>query len=249
MNTIRNLGVFLGLSTIAMTGCSSFCSSILGRGGDGKFSGRNIVTRSAGIPMKVKVPTHIEAKIVEKFFVDETKGVAVVPENARILDVQTSKVYSDQVVMVDIPRPFSGTLDMSSDGIKLDSDGYLTQIGATFKDTTIKDITKVLESDVTKIIQTEAKSKVRLDDEPDEEGEEEDRSNTVVLTPQLRVVAVERFDISNPGWQSAMNDWIERHMGNCNTTCIGHWEENCDCNNDLPVARSNPNGQRFYPAE
>ncbi|MCA9131379.1 MAG: hypothetical protein KDB22_30055, partial [Planctomycetales bacterium] len=134
----------LGLAIVANTcGCASFTTKLVGRATDGKFSGYCLKTRTKGIPCKFKVPTHVEVTIEETFFLQDDTGHVLEPEQ-RILNATSQFVYSDQVFMVEVPRPIAGTLDLTAKdkkGYTFNKEGHLIQIGAAIEDKTIQDVT------------------------------------------------------------------------------------------------------------
>lgn len=209
LNCFNQKSYFLCLAVIfACTGCTSFTSTVVGRSRDAKFSGNLLMMRSKGIPCKFKVPTHVEVTIEETYFLDPKTGDVLVPEK-RILDVTTNPIYSDQLFMVEVIRPFAGTLDMTGKdkGFFFNEKGYLTKIGASIEDKTIRDANEVLASSRFKDL-VKKKSTVTGG-----EG----------LTHQTRTVAIKRFNIAECDWHIAMSDWVDQYVNECTKTCVENY--------------------------
>lgn len=188
------------------SGCTSFKSIILKKDFDGDYSGNCLGQRVSGVPVKLKVPTHVQATIVESVAVDSKSGMPIMFDK-RQLSIETETIYSDKIFMVDIPRPFAGTLDLSGtgDGFALTEDQYLTAIGAKYEDKTIQDITSIIGSDnFKKILGVQTSLSAPSD---------------FNLHEQTRIVAIKRFDISESCWHETMNQWIEGFMSSCECDC------------------------------
>ena len=190
---------------MSLTGCTSFQTSMIGRGNDGEFSGNCTKLRGKGIPLKLKVPSHLEVRIVETIFIDPDTG-KVLSTGKRILDVEQEVQYTDQMFFVDIARPIAGsvTADGQNQGFKIDSEGYLTSLSAEIKDTTINDISGILTGDPLKGLLTSAGVK-----------------GGKGLATQTRTIAVQRFDITECDWHHQMNDWVASIVEHCTIKCEG----------------------------
>ena len=205
------MGIIL---VVSLSGCTSIRSTFVERGADGQFSGDRLATRARGVPIKLKVPTHVEVNIEEVYYIDVANGHVIYPKQ-RILEVSKPEmVYEYQMFTVDIVRPFSGTLDAngSGNGYLLDENQQLTSLGASVTDNTISSISNILKGDAGKLLGPKKTS-------VGEGGKGLDR--------KTRVVSTKRFDITLPNWHIEMNDWINGHMQNCSSQC----PTTCGCNN------------------
>lgn len=197
-------------SVISATGCTSIRSTFLGKDVQGKYSGDCEETRACGVPIKLKVPTHVEVSINEVYYIDTASGDVIYPERRILFVSEPEKIYEYQLFTVDIARPFSGTLDMTgaNAGYALDENQQLTSLGATTTDNTLSSISKIL---------TEDKGLFGNKTSTGSGGDG--------LSRQTRVIATKRFDINEFNWHETMNQWVENFMHDCSESCsIG-----CQC--------------------
>ena len=261
----KNLFFFvLTVSTVVLVGCSSFESTIINRQSNDQLTKQCNPTTTKGIPVKLKVPSHMEVKILETLFIgppidvvtaiplkqqlvldtktveleyevvddsgkldyklkrknpktlklksksSETKKTAPKmfrPGKQRILSVATEKIYTDKVFTVDFARPLAGTLSLTNGdnaGLGFDGQQYFSNINATYKEETLATATELLGGS------TVADSKSTRD------FNSKDQDN---YTRIQRVVAFERFDINECGWEQRMAEFVNKYLGNCNNAC------------------------------
>jgi len=236
----RLCGLLLPIAWLLFSGCTSIKTTQLFRSASGKFSGHCVSFGTKGVPCKLKVETGILVRINETYFVDPNTGMSV-PSHNRIYDVATHPVYSDQVFMVHIPRPFAGTLDLwaSQKGYQF-KDGYLTSIGASMDDRTVEDLTSILgPNNLGGLLRrTDATTTV-------------DKSS---LEACVRTVAVREFSFANPNWHLEMNAWVNQFQpchALCPSPCLdspcldptGLVDQPTETPSDSPSAEFQPHGQ------
>ena len=199
------------ISTICLlffaVGCTSIRSTVVQRGADGKYTGNHLSTKTTGVPVKLRVPTHVDISIQEVYYVDDKTG-EVLDSEQRILEVADPvTVYEYQLFTVDVPRPLAGSLNLTGqeNGFTLDDNQQITGLGGTITDNTISQTAAIFGSDSLGGALANLQSTGT--------GGSED------LTRQERVIATKRFDISVPNWHSEMNAWVESYMGNCTGKC------------------------------
>lgn len=224
MKNIQFLIVSILVATaFSTTGCTSFRSLIMHRQEDDSLSRQCCPRKTCGVPVKLKVPSHVEVAIVETYFIIPPRGnednkkppkIQTLTPNGRnrILSVEKSLEYTDKVFTVDFPRPFAGTLslgDQDSDkaGLEFDAEQYFKSIRGKVEDETIDTITKVLGSDAFAATTGETTRALNVKVE---------NGNYQRLK---RVVAFQRFDISEQGWEDQMQAFIDQHLGQCNPPC------------------------------
>ena len=109
-----SLLLFLAIST----GCTTSRSTMLNRHEDGLFT-KNCDVPTRGIPITLKVPTHLDVTIIETYYLEdrsagETKfaDLREVPMNGhRNLTVETKTIETEKVFTVDWIRPAAGVLE------------------------------------------------------------------------------------------------------------------------------------------
>lgn len=227
-NICRAFLILTLIAILPMLGCTSFKSTIVHRRSDDSIRPQLKPRVSRGVPVKLKVPSHMEVTITEKFQVipGYQKGsVAVPPQivsltgpgSRRLIDVQTNLEYTEKVFTVDFPRPISGSLVLgdTADGITFDGEQYFSKIRGSIDDDTLEDLNTVIGTEFPKLrttLNTGVKSAQNL---PDPVG---DFSS---LDIQERVIAYERFDINECGWEERMQTFIDTHVNNCKADSCG----------------------------
>lgn len=206
------------LSIVLSSGCTSFSTTVMQRCMNGVFH-YNAVCETKGIPVKLKVPTHIEVIVTEDFFIEkDSKGkfkeIPIVRDSddtteIRSLNVATKVIYTDKVFTVDFKRPAGGTLALGSDsaaGVTFDDEQYFQKIQASYTEKTLEDINTALGT--LKPSLTSAKKTSKPDD-----------AAASKLGTEVREVARSRFDISDPSWEDQMHGFVEEHVTSCYADC------------------------------
>ena len=243
----------------ALTGCTSFRSTLMHRSGDGSLHRDGCLRPLRGIPVKLKVPSHLAVSIVETYQIvpgvspggksteiekadstdsnptpitGQTKArpqVLTLGEEGepRTLEVLTKVEYSDQVFLVDFPRPLAGVLDLTNgkdDGITFDGEQYFAKIRGSIDDRTMQE----LGSDFgTGLFQPPGAFAAG--------ASSAGAPTKSVPSPEIqlatRVVAYQRFDLNEAGWEERVQAFVDEHLGIA-VSCSG-----------CPPARSIPQSQ------
>ncbi len=157
-------------------------------------------------------PAKLEYKVTP---VTEKKPTMFSPGKNRLLTVATEKIYTDKVFTVDFPRPLSGTLSLAgsggADGIGFDAQQYFSKIRGTYEEKTLATLGSVITG--------EAQAGSKSTTNAIELGDEKYQRIT-------RVVAFERFDISECGWEDRMHAFVQQYMGVCSVPCQSCGEGN-----------------------
>ncbi len=210
-------------------GCASIKSTAINRTESdvfiGNSNGKPTVHCGArpfnGVPITMRVPTHLDVVIKEKiYFKIEGPGkLTRLHTKSRNLAIETAVVHTEKVFTVDPKRPAAGTLnytmgfgtnDSAAGG--RDNSQYFSKIKSHVEDKTINDITGVL-ADVTNALTEKAGSKT----EPPPE---------VKLLTDVRTVAWKRFDIDSCDFESQVEAFVSMHMNNCHA-CEGPQVPHC----------------------
>ncbi len=208
--------VFLLLCSV---GCASYRSTIMSRLPNDRLR-RNSDQCVKGIPVTVKIPTHVDVTINEEYFIaqgapadkdgDLDKAIIVtqIPNLGKPLrTVSLVTVYTPKVLTTNFVRPAAGTLAIGnndSDGITLDPDNYFATIQATIDDQTLKDITAAIPNLKTAFgLKNPLASKVAAG------GEATELSGCESFNS---VIAFKRFDINIPGWEEELQAFVEQHI-------------------------------------
>lgn len=201
------IGICL-ISTLA--GCASFSTSPITLLDSGSVSAdSNGLNRWCcrtrpyrGIPVKLKVQTHVDVWVEEDFaLIFNGQNWEEAKLQQRYLQLRTAPVHTDQVVISDFKRPASGTIDLTVD---FTDDQYFKKIDSRIVDTTITDSAALLGTIITKVGSPTA-------------GEiDNTRRATSKALWQRRTVAYQRFDINAVDYEEQLDSFVSEHMNNCN---------------------------------
>lgn len=211
---IHKLGISLCL--LFAVGCTSVSSTVLNRtDGDAFYGSSNgdpgpngHARPFKGIPMTVRVPTHVDITIKEKILLRVTDSdVVYLKAPKRHLSVDSNIIYTEKVFTVDPKRPGGGDLDYNigfgAKNENFDNTQYFKSIGSKVTDTTIKDITTAI-ANVTEAISTSSNTK-----------QKDGIAGNVIV--KHRTVAWRRFDVDAPDFELQIQCFVEQHMNNCNS--------------------------------
>jgi len=205
--------------SIFCSGCRSFSSTPITRTGNDDLHGdSNGSSRwfcnarpHKGIPVKLKVTTHWDVYIKERYCVElsekERNGKLEhqleEPLTATPLYfVETIPVHSEQVVMVDFKRPGSGSLDLDA---TFTDEQYFKKITSKLQDDTVTDTADLVKS-IAKLAAT-----------PTGSGSGDENSEDGRRKWLERTVAYQRFDINDPDYESKLDDFVGLHLNACNS--------------------------------
>ena len=136
----------MACGALGIAGCNSISSTALNRTDGDVFVGtsngnggpRCITKPFKGVPITVRVPTHVDIVVKEKVDLYYQGGeLSSIKPCRRTLFVEPELIQTEKVFTVDINRPFSGDADYTLD---FDPAGknpqYFTQVKAKIVDTT-----------------------------------------------------------------------------------------------------------------
>lgn len=212
--------VIIALSSVVFAGCTSFRSTIMQRLDNDSLVSQVNPRQSRGVPVRLKVPSHLAVTITESYQIVngyqsgneiESPFINVLQTNQgrRVVDVATNLEYTDKVFTVDFPRPISGSLnlgDTSNDGLVFDGEQYFAAIRGSVDDDTLEDLNSVISTQLPKL---RGASGSKTSTRPEAIGQE------LPVEVKTRVVAFQRFDISECDWERKVQDFIDLHMNHC----------------------------------
>ena len=200
-------GVGCGTLPLA-TGCRSAVSTHVAPDPSGTFWETK---RLRGVPVTVKLPTHLDVRVVERRYLrsTETNGIkAFTPLEiggvefvSRHVEFQVRE--KDQVFLVDAVRPAAGkqTYNAEFDG------QYFKEFDTRVEDKTIETVTNIVKQFTPK---------------PPGKGSASAISQTpevAGLTPVDRVVAAKVFEFRNPGLEADLRAFLDTYLNNCQIPC------------------------------
>jgi hypothetical protein len=208
-------GLVIGIGC-ALGGCTSFTSTALKRFDDNSYSGQSNGDHELhgsarpfkGIPITLKVPTHLDVYVDETYFVklEKDRATEILNGRMRLLKIRTKVIRSDKVFTVDFKRPASGYLDLD---MSFDEDEqYFKKIVSKLQDDTISDTADLIATSINSIAALQA-SKNQLPPTIEEElaiaGIERD----------TRVVAFRRFDLNSASFEQDLECFVNEHLNAC----------------------------------
>ena len=199
--TIQRWLCLLGLITAsAIAGCNSISSTMLQRSEDNNTWTRG--PRSQGVPITLKVPTHLRVEVREKQFLELVDGsVEPLKLDVPLRSVFTAMVKTEKVFTVDPKRPAAGVLTST-----LDFQGqYFKSIKYKNEDKTIETINKAI-TDLTKPggILSGTGTNVESTIDPN-------------LMETNSVVASALFEIDDPNFECQLKEFLDKHLTGCHT--------------------------------
>ena len=211
--------MLLMLCASLITGCTSFHTTLVDRFENDSLAPDRCQRRClTGVPVRLKVPTHVRVSIVETQALvtgtsadQATTTARLVSFTPRHLNVSCDLDYTPKVFLVDFRRPMAGTLDLTgaanAGGITFGANQYFTTIQASVQERTIRDVTGVINTFPNTASATSSAA-----------GQQTSAVGNAPMTPpnvELRqsVVAFERFDISEPGWEERMHAFVDSYLG------------------------------------
>lgn len=201
----------LFITTLILTGCTSFSSTPITRIAGGFFSGdsngqpkfRLGARPHKGIPVRLKVQTHADVYIKETLtYVKNEAGITQPFCGTRNLHVEVLPVITEQVVMVDFKRPASGTLGLDID---LTDEEYFKKIHSQLEDTTIVESANLVNSILKATVAA---------------NEGVQKSNPPGFEEVVRTVAYQRFDVSAVDYEDQLEAFVNYHLNDCHQ-CAG----------------------------
>ena len=193
---------------VVSTGCTSMTSTLLNRDDCDNFTRNGGKHPEKGIPITLRVPTHLKVWIDEEYYLQKTKAedgkipLKALNTGKPVISVVTSFDYEEKLFTVDFKRPGAGTLKTD---IQMDSEKqYFKQIHTKVVDNTIQEITKIVKQfSVPLGIKTSVGQSIE--------------KNLIVDT---RTVAFVRFDINAPDFEQQLMAFFDQHINSCNS-CQG----------------------------
>lgn len=205
--------VVIGVAMLTSLGCRSFSSVFLFRNeSNSEWETKRLLH---GIPVTLKVPTHVKIDILEKSFIVHQEGdgfrhfVPPVP----LRDVKHHFIENDKVFVVDLKRPAAGSLTASVD---LDPDQqYFNKIDRQYTDTTIEAVTGLLG-----VVAQNGLFGVKTTEGGSNQVETE-RSTFKIHRPVISTVASEIFEIDAPDFEVQVSEFLSTHLNGCHSCAQG----------------------------
>ncbi|MBI3861599.1 MAG: hypothetical protein HY290_06860 [Planctomycetia bacterium] len=229
---------YMALTTAAvvgtfMLGCNSISSTLVNRTDNDQFFGNSngkpcskCQTRPfKGVPITMRVPTHLEISVKETIFLEvltEKNRIQQVSTPRRHLFIETNLVETDKVITVDPKRPGGGMLNYSmtfgKKDVRNDHAQYFSEIKSYIVDRTIQDVNNSLQNlfgqQITKQDDFAPQQVVNAppDQTPPAVPPSQPQPDLQNLIEEHRVVAWKRFDIDAADFEHQVADFVNQHL-------------------------------------
>jgi hypothetical protein len=203
-----NLAAALALFLATATGCTSISTTHVKRD---PFTCGWDTKHLRGVPVTVKVPTHLEVRVIETQYLFGRSPITIhgVPFATRRVEYAVRE--KDEIFTVDFVRPAAGTgsADISFDG------QYFKTVNGNIDDRTLRDITAGIKNIFGTIGKLPgAKAPIALT------GLKTVADVTDIKTIDS-VIAVRLFDVNDPGMVELVHEFLQTYLTGCTPPCLG----------------------------
>lgn len=130
------------LMMVTYVGCASMDSTMLAR--NESNSGWERHPHLRGVPITVKVPTHVKLYVYEKhFFIPTEAGIRRLELPYAVRDFSYDFIESEKIFTVDFKRPGAGDFNLRLD---MKADQYIDKVQHDVTDKTLEDVTALIGS-------------------------------------------------------------------------------------------------------
>jgi hypothetical protein len=187
----------LVVGALLLPGCSSVKSQFLSRDPSNTCWE---VRKLKGIPITLRVPTHLRVSVIETAFLKADGTVVHTSRDVKHDVVETAKIFT-----VDPKRPAAGTEKYTAD---LTDQQYFDSLSSDIQDTTISEVSLALQN-VIPLLRRPA---------PAAGSTKDDTTRAPETLKEIKsVVAVGLFDIESPGFESEVQCFLDAHL--CPQNC------------------------------
>ncbi len=216
------LGVFCIACSLllAALGCNSIRTTVLDRSEDDRLQKNRPTTSLKGIPVMLKVPTHMEITVYERSFFYQTKQsnrlVAVDCNEMPTRFVKTNVAKTEKMFLVDPKRAAAGITEYGfkfqggEEGKSAAGHGYLSQANYKVQDETLTQAASLVNSVAAALLTSPGTPGA------DPKSVMEAENGDAVPVHEIdRVVAFCRFDINSPTYDEDVRQFLNQYLNHC----------------------------------
>ncbi|QDU05507.1 hypothetical protein V6x_52440 [Gimesia chilikensis] len=206
----------IGCTLILLAGCSSFSTTAIDRTEDDTIV-VNPTKPIKGIPVAIRVPTHLELSIIETTYWEKKTSPKTKPSLERLDTCRATRTVlhnikeTEKIFVVDPMKPGAGTqsygFEFQSNGTDAEESsqgkGYLKNVKYKIDDTTITESAKLLRT----VMDTIPSALLTGANDVDQ--------NTSDLISTDCTVAFQRFDINSPSFEYDVAEFLDTHLNCC----------------------------------
>ena len=171
-----------------------------------KHAAEAIAAQASQQPLKLVELARLQGLLKNAIAANKPNYTLVSFDPAQYL-VETQLEYTDKIFLVDFKRPAAGILDLKD--AQMDDEQYFAKVQADVTERTIEDVSGALETITSPISSLKAKQSNSAT--PSSAANSISEINESVNF-QKSVVAMCRFDISEPGWEEQMMCFINQKL-------------------------------------
>jgi hypothetical protein len=216
-DTMKTLVLFC--MAIALAGCHSFRTTAVDR-----CENDTIVVNPEkplhGIPIALRIPTHLDLKVIETTYWEKTTGEDGRPTLTPLRtcrptrDVEHTVKETEKIFLVDPVRPAAGLVNYGFEFQQNSGKGYLKKVNYMIDDQTITQSADLIANSL------------GLIDALRKSANTQASPNTADLISTDRVIAFCRFDINSPTFECDVAQFLECQLNNgppgqCTEVCEG----------------------------
>lgn len=187
------------------SGCTTYSTESLSRSPSDQLSYDNDRPLK-GVPIALKVPTHVDIFIEESYFIGRNDSDQVLEltmrdrlgNPIRSLNVRPEMVHTKKIFVVDFKRAAAGA---TKNGLEFNADQYLSEVSGKIEDETITQAAEAFSAIAPLLKATPTNAK----------GEDVRLTGSNIVSGK-RVVAFRRFDIAQVDFEDAVSQFVEQHI-------------------------------------
>jgi hypothetical protein len=164
--------------------------------------------RMRGIPVTVKVPTHLEVRVIERRYL--APGTFEKFHTALIVEHEVRE--KDQVFTVDSVRPAAGKMTYTGKLENKLNPQFFSKFDTNIEDETIKDIAPLIPKLPDILTNLKRAKAISLST-----GNVPEVADSVVRVDSL--VAVKVFDVHDPNLTACVQEFLNQYVNNCTPPC------------------------------
>lgn len=208
--------IIIILILAAASGCQSYSSTILNRLEDNTFFGNSngnpkehcSARPYKGIPIALKVPTHLDVYIDEIYYIkldpDSGKATDSAECGCRLYHVRTELIKTEKIFTVDFKRPAAGVLDLK---MTFTDEQYFQKVISNLQDDTINQSAALAATVISSIRAVSASTDNSEDSEKFMKDHQIDR--------RQRVVGYQRFDLNSVDFEAQVEGFVAAYLNGC----------------------------------
>ena len=202
----------IAASLIVSLGCNSIRTTVLDRAPGGNLQ-KNPGRPIKGVPVMLRVPTHLDVKIVQiDYWKTTDAGLEQIGVEMPVRHIDTRIMETEKMFFVDPKRVASGTgiygftFDSAATDSQNSGKGYLSGVSYEAVDTTLEKSAE-LATNIARLFAGQATTA----------GQELAKETGVITTE--RTIAFHKFNINSPNIENEVRKFCNDYLNDCHVSC------------------------------